>query len=79
MQIDQIRAPHRAKPFRAFEIHTASGGVYKVGHPENLSITVNGLGLVVMPAGGEVALIDVESVTEVTYDFNRKPAENVEA
>ncbi len=50
MHIDQIRAPHRARPFRVFEIHTASGGVYPVGHPENLSITVNGLGLVVMPA-----------------------------
>ena len=79
MHIDQIRAPHRAKPFRSFEIHTASGGVYRVGHPENLSVTVNGEGLVVMPAGGEVAFNDLESVTEVTYDFNRKPTENVQA
>ena len=79
MQIDQIRAPHRARPFRVFEIHTFSGGVHAVGHPENLSITVDGRGLVVMPAGGQVAMIDVESVTEITYDFNRKPTNSVEA
>jgi hypothetical protein len=79
MQIDKIRASHRAVPFRFFEIHTSSGGVYPVRHPENLSITVDGMGLVVMPAGSQVAMIDTESVTEITYDFNRKPTNNVEA
>jgi hypothetical protein len=69
MDIDKIRASHRARPFRVFEIHTASGGVYPVGHPENLSISVDGNGLVVMPAGGQVAMIDTDSVTEITYDF----------
>ena len=77
MQIDQIRASHRSRPFRAFEIHTASGESYPVGHPGNLSITVDGQGMVVMPSGGQVAMIDVESVTEITDDFNRKPMSNV--
>jgi hypothetical protein len=79
MEIDNIRASHRARPFRVFWIHTASGDVYGVGHPENLSITVDGKGLVVMPVGGQVAMIDAESVTEITYDFNRTPMNNVEA
>ena len=79
MQIDQIRAPHRAGPFRVFEIHTASGESYRVAHPENLSITVDGHGLVVMPAGGQVVLIDTQSVTEITYDFNRAPTNSIEA
>ena len=32
-----------------------------------------------MPAGGQVAMFDTESVTEITYDFNRIPMNNVEA
>ncbi len=79
VEIDKIRASHRARPFRVFEIHTASGGIYAVGHPENLSITFDGKGLVVMPAGGQVAMIDTESVTEITDDFSRKTTSNVEA
>ena len=76
MNIELIRAPHRAVPFRPFVIHTSSGGAFSVRHPENLSITIDETGVVVMPAGGEVALIDADSVTEVTYDFNRKPTAN---
>jgi hypothetical protein len=71
MDIEILRAPYRARPFRPFQIHTASGGVFAVKSPENIAFTVDGRGLVVSPAGGEVALIDVSSVTEVTYDFKK--------
>ena len=78
MDIGLIRAPHRAKPFLAFLIHTASGETYAVKHPENMSISPDERGLVVMPAGGQVALIDPNHVTEITHDFARKSTSNAE-
>ena len=42
MDIELLRAPYRARPFRAFQIHTSSGGIVPVKSPENIAFTVDG-------------------------------------
>jgi hypothetical protein len=42
MDVERIRAFHRTDPFRAFTIRLASGGQYRVEHPEHLAINAEG-------------------------------------
>ena len=70
MDLNRIRIPFRARPFRPFEIVTASGRSYRVPGPETMAIDPEESVILVMPSGGEVAIIDIASVTEITYDFN---------
>ncbi len=70
MTIDNLRAAHRAQPFRPFMIRAGSGESYPVRHPETMAFSPDVSVLVVMPGPGLVAMIDVATVTEITYDFN---------
>ena len=70
MDLNRIRVPFRARPFRPFEIVTASGRACRVLGPETMAIDPEESVILIMPGGGEVAMIDVASVTEITYDFN---------
>jgi len=66
MKIDNLRSFYRAKPFRPFSI---------VPHPENIAFHAEGGVVIVIPAHGEVVMIDVESITEATYQFSTTPSE----
>jgi len=74
MKIDNLRSFYRAKPFRPFSIVTGSGEAYLVPHPENIAFHSEGGVVIVIPAHGEVVMIDVESITEATYQFSTPPS-----
>lgn len=69
MTLEGVRAAHRARPFRPFRIHTSSGESYPVRHPETLAMSPDVNVLVVMPGAGEVAMIDLDDVSELTFDL----------
>ncbi len=72
MQPDPIRAAHKLRPFQPFTIVTASAESYHVSHPELMGQSPRGNTVIVMPEGDEVVMIDVASITEITYGFGRK-------
>ena len=74
MDIDNLRAAFRAQPFRPFVIRTGSGEAYTLRHPEMIAFSPDVSVLLLIPGPKQVAMIDVASVTEITYDFN--PAGN---
>jgi hypothetical protein len=65
MQADQFRSALRAKPFRAFDVHTGSGESYRISHPEGVLVSDSGRTIVTLVDGEFPAIIDMESVTEV--------------
>ncbi len=70
MNIDRVRVAFRARPFRPFWINTASGRSYRVPGPETMAIDPDEEVVILMPGGGEVAMIDVAGIVEITYNFN---------
>jgi hypothetical protein len=64
MKSDQVIAAIRKVPFRPFVIHTASGESYPVNHPEGCAISPGGRSLGVWLDNEDLAIIDVESITE---------------
>lgn len=75
MQPQPIRDAHRKRPFKPYAIHTSSGEVYQVTHPEVMAQSPSGNTVMVLFDRDSVAMIDVSSVTEVTFD-GRQPAES---
>jgi hypothetical protein len=67
MTSEQMRAVHRAQPFRPFAIHLADGTSVDVTHPELLLQTQGGRTIFVNTVGEEVAIIDLLLVTKITY------------
>ncbi len=72
MQPDPIRSAHKLRPFKPFTIITASGESYHVPHPEIMGQSGTGNTVIVMPKGDEVVMIDVASITEISYAFGKK-------
>jgi hypothetical protein len=72
MQPDPIRSAHKLRPFKPFTIITASGKSYPIPQPEVMCQSPKGKSVVVMPKGNEVVMIDVASITEISYAFGRK-------
>ncbi len=70
MTAENIRAFKRPRPFRRFLIHTSSGESYTVRHPELLAFTFDRKGVLLAAGPGKVALIDLDNVSELTYDLN---------
>jgi hypothetical protein len=64
MKADQLQAAIRNVPFRPFVIHTASGESYPVNHPERCSISQSGRSVGVWLDHEDMAIIDMESITE---------------
>ena len=65
MDITRIRVPSRARPFKPFEIYTASGESYRVVGPETMAIDSDESVVIVLGPDAEFAFIDVASITEV--------------
>ena len=73
MKMDNLQSFYRARPFRPFSIVTGSGESYLVPHPENIAFHSEGGVVIVIPAHGAVVMIDADSITEATYQFNVNP------
>ncbi len=73
MKIDHIQSAMNRRPFKPFVVHTASGVAYPVGHPEVVARTTAGGILMIGTGGDSVAMVDVESVTEITYGTKPSP------
>ena len=72
MDISNLRAAYRAQPFRPFVIHAGSVESYPVRHPETIAYAPDVSVPVMLPGPGKVAMIDLDSITEITYDFTVK-------
>ena len=61
----------RMNPFRAFQLHTKSGAVYRVGDPELIQVTAGTVTLLARVQGtgqsSPVAVIDLTSVTSLDF------------
>jgi hypothetical protein len=58
MTIDQIRAAHRAHPFRPFVLHLADGRALPVRHPEFLAYSRTGRTVIVVTAEETIERVD---------------------
>lgn len=70
MDVKSIGAFHRARPFRPFAIRTASGESFLVEHPELFAFSPNTPVALLITGSGDVAMIDLAGITEITYDFS---------
>jgi hypothetical protein len=71
MDSKSLGAYKRAKPFRPFVIHTSLGEAYTVAHPENFAFSPDTPVAVLFGGPEGVTMIDLASVTEVTYPVKR--------
>ena len=72
MNIDRVRSFYNMRPVRPFTIHTASGESYPVKHPETMAIDEEDGIIILLPGPGQLAMIDLASITEITQDFTKR-------
>jgi hypothetical protein len=65
MTVEQLKAVHQAKPFRAFTIHMGDGRSFRVDHPEFLSRSPSGRTVVVHQSDESFGVLDLLLVTEL--------------
>jgi len=71
MNIQQIREPHRAQPFKPFTLRMADGNEYTVKHPEFLMITKSGRSTVLATSDDAVEIIDALLVASIQVGNGR--------
>ncbi|HYR57397.1 MAG TPA: hypothetical protein VEO95_02160 [Chthoniobacteraceae bacterium] len=62
--LEQIRRHLKATPFQPFEIHTSSGEIFRVAHPENAAV-LNHWVSVAMPDGENAAMVSALHIVAV--------------
>ena len=65
MTIQQLRAAHRAAPFRPFTIHMADSRSFHVPHPEFLSMSPTGRTVIIYQEDEEFSILDLLLMTEI--------------
>ena len=65
MTIQQLRAAHRATPFRPFTVHMADGRAFNVPHPDFLSMSPSGRTVIIYQEGDEFSILDLLPMTEI--------------
>ena len=65
MTIQQLRAAHRATPFRPFTIHIADGRTFSVPHPDFLSMSPSGRTVIVYQEDDNFSILDLLLMTEI--------------
>jgi hypothetical protein len=65
MTIQQLRAAHRATPFRPFTIPMADGGHFHVPHPDFLSMSPTGRTVIVYQEDETFRILDLLLMTEI--------------
>jgi hypothetical protein len=73
MTLEQVRAAHRATPFRPFTIRMADGKTFRVPHPEFLSLAPGGRTVLVADDDGSVNSLDLLLMTEIEVGPGRLP------
>jgi len=73
VEIENLRAIRRAKPFRPFTIHATSGESYLVDHPELIIFVPDESVAIIASAPSNVSLVDVASISDVSYQLNASP------
>jgi hypothetical protein len=75
MTIDEIRAAHRAEPFRPFKLCLNDGREYTVDIRMCLALDPTGRRVALVLPNDDFALIDVETVQEIKV-LHRQPRTN---
>ena len=65
MAVQQLRAAHRAVPFRPFNLHTADGREFHVPHPDFLSMSPTGRTVILYREDEEFSILDLLLMTEI--------------
>jgi hypothetical protein len=68
MTIQQLRAVHRATPFRPFTLHMADGRSFSVPHPDFLSMSPTGRTVIVYQQDDDFSILDMLLLTEIEMD-----------
>lgn len=72
MTAENLRSALRKRPFRPFEIKTASGATYPVTHPEVAWISPAGEVVIVAlrsDRGEQVAMLDLPLMADIVYSL----------
>ncbi len=75
MNLHDLDAVHRARPFRPFTLCLADGDKVQVEHPEFLARSPSGRTVVVTATDESVRLIDGRLVTNIHVESPTEPSE----
>ncbi len=67
MKYETIRAAIERQPYKPFSIHTGSGGIYPVSHPETILASPVFETVFLKYGDQQTAIIDLDSIVELTY------------
>lgn len=65
MTIQQLRAAHRATPFKPFTVHMADGQSFNVPHPDFLSMSPTGRTVIIYQEDENFSILDLLLMTEI--------------
>jgi len=65
MTSEQLRAAHRATPFRPFTIRMADGRAFPIAQPDFLSMSPVGRTVVIYHADDSASIVDLLLMTEL--------------
>ncbi len=65
MTIQQLRATHKAAPFRPFYVHMADGRQFSVPHPDYLFMSPSGRTVIICEEGDDFSILDLLLMTEI--------------
>ena len=65
MTIEQLRAAHRAQPFRPFVMHLADGRQIPVKHPDFMMTAPSARAVIVYQADDSFSIVDLPWVTDL--------------
>ncbi len=68
IDVDRIRAFHRAEPFQAFTIRLPSGDEHRVDHHERLAIIAGGQAIAVTEPIEPFPFVEIEEIASITAD-----------
>ena len=72
LTIQQLRAAHRATPFRPFTLHMADGRSFHVPHPDFLSMSPSGRTVIIYEENDEFSILDLLLMSEIKMGSNSK-------
>jgi len=65
MTIQQLRAAHKAMPFRPFTVHMADGRQFSVPHPDFLSMSPSGRTIIIYEDNEDFSILDLPLMTDI--------------
>ena len=65
MTVQQLRAAHRATPFKPFNVQNADGRSFHVPHPDFLSMSPTGRTVIIYEQNEDFSILDLLLMTEI--------------